>query len=78
LPYHERANPAPLGGPSNTVEGFRNLIRWRTGSEGSITHLKHRYSWARSGVAGRDRTAAWCGLGVFAHNLVKISALATR
>jgi IS5 family transposase len=56
--------------------GFRSLVKWRTGSEGRISHLKHRYGWARSGVAGRDRTAAWCGQGVFAHNLVKITALA--
>jgi transposase, IS5 family len=56
--------------------GFRRLVKWRTGSEGRISHLKHRYGWDRSGVAGRDRTAAWCGQGVFAHNLVKITALA--
>jgi IS5 family transposase len=55
---------------------FRSLIKWRTGCEGRISHLKHRYGWARSGVAGRDRTAAWCGHGVFAHNLVKVTALA--
>ena len=58
--------------------GFRRLVKWRTGSEGRISHLKHRYGWARSGVAGHDRTAAWCGQGVFAHNLVKITALAAR
>jgi IS5 family transposase len=46
--------------------GFRDLIKWRTGCEGRISHLKHRYDWARSAVAGRDRTAAWCGYGVFA------------
>jgi len=55
--------------------GFRDLIKWRTGCEGRISHLKHRYGWARSGVAGRDRTAAWCGQGVFVHNLAKITAL---
>jgi len=25
---------------------------------------------------GRERTAIWCGQGIFAHNLVKITALA--
>jgi transposase, IS5 family len=55
---------------------FRTLVKWRTGCEGRISHLKHRYGWARSGVAGRDRTAAWCGYGVLAHNLTKITALA--
>ncbi len=58
--------------------GFRNLIKWRTGSEGRISHLKHRYGWAHSAVAGRERTATWCGHGVFAHNLVKITALDAR
>jgi transposase, IS5 family len=66
------------GAARRTVEqsrGFRDLVKWRTGSEGRISHLKHRYGWARSGVAGRDRTAAWCGHGVLAHNLVKITTL---
>ena len=55
---------------------FRRLVKWRTGSEGRISHLKHRYGWARSGMDGRDRTAIWCGQGVLAHNLVKITRLA--
>ena len=55
---------------------FRKLVKWRTGSEGRISHLKHRYQWDRSRVDGRGRTATWCGHGVFAHNLVKITALA--
>jgi IS5 family transposase len=54
--------------------GFRELVKWRTGCEGRISHLKHRYGWARSG-AGRERTATWCGHGVLAHNLVKIATL---
>jgi IS5 family transposase len=67
------------GHARRAVEGrrqFRDLIKWRTGCEGRISHLKHRYGWARSGGAGRDRTATWCGHGVLAHNLVKITALA--
>jgi IS5 family transposase len=55
---------------------FRDLVKWRTGCEGRISHLKHRYGWARTlndGIAG---AAIWCGHGVFAHNLVKITALA--
>ena len=55
---------------------FRSPVKWRTGCEGRISHLKHRYGWARSGVAGRDRTVAWCGYGVLAHNLTKITVLA--
>jgi transposase, IS5 family len=56
--------------------GFRDLIKWRTGCEGRISHLKHRYGWDRTGLAGRGGAATWCGHGVLAHNLVKISAMA--
>jgi IS5 family transposase len=56
--------------------GFRKLIKWRTGSEGRISHLKHGYGWQRSHRDGRERTATWCGHGVLAHNLVKITRLA--
>jgi hypothetical protein len=31
---------------------------------------------ARTLTDGRTRTATWCGHGIFAHNLVKITALA--
>jgi hypothetical protein len=31
---------------------------------------------SRSRVSGRSYTAAWCGLAVLAHNLVKITTLA--
>jgi IS5 family transposase len=55
--------------------GFRKLIKWRTGSEGRISHLKHRYGWDRSRLAGRGRAATWCGHGIFTHNLVKITTL---
>ena len=39
--------------------------------------MEFRRAWAgpRSAVAGRDHTAAWCGHGVLAHYLVKITAL---
>jgi transposase, IS5 family len=57
--------------------GFRELIKWRTGCEGRISHLKRRYGWNRSLVDGRDRTAIWCGYGVLAHNLVKVAQMAT-
>jgi transposase, IS5 family len=55
---------------------FRDLVKWRTGCEGRISHLKHRYGWARTLTDGRKGTAIWCGHGIFAHNLVKITALA--
>ena len=56
---------------------FRRLVKWRTGCKGRISYLKHRYCWARTRLDGHDGASIWCGHGVFAHNLVKISALAS-
>jgi IS5 family transposase len=55
--------------------GFRRLVKWRTGSEGRISYLKHRYGWDRTLLDGLDGAGTWCGLGVLAHNTVKIAAL---
>src|SRR5215218_5189002 len=54
---------------------FRRLVKWRTGSEGRISHLKHRYGWDRTLMDGIDGARIWCGHGVLAHNLVKVSGL---
>jgi IS5 family transposase len=56
--------------------GFRRLVKWRTGCEGRISYLKRGYGWDRTLLDGRNGAAIWCGHGVSAHNLVKISALA--
>ncbi|MFL6226475.1 MAG: ISNCY family transposase [Actinomycetes bacterium] len=57
------------------TRSFRRLVKWRTGSEGRISHLKHRYGWDRTLMDGIDGARIWCGQGVLAHNLVKISGL---
>ena len=57
--------------------GFRKLVKWRTGCEGRISYLKHRYGWNRTRLDSRTGAAIWCGHGVFAHNLVKIGILAS-
>jgi IS5 family transposase len=57
--------------------GFRKLVKWRTGCEGRISYLKHRYGWDRTRLDGRTGAAIWCGHGVFAHNLIKIGSLAS-
>jgi transposase, IS5 family len=57
------------------ARGFRRLVKWRTGCEGRISHLKHRFGWDRTLMDGIDGTRIWCGQGVLAHNLVKISGL---
>jgi IS5 family transposase len=54
---------------------FRRLVKWRTGSEGRISHLKHGSGWDRTLMDGIDGARIWCGHGVLAHNLVRISGL---
>ena len=54
---------------------FREKVKWRTGSEGRINHIKRSYGWNRTELVGITGARTWCGHGVFAHNLVKISAL---
>jgi IS5 family transposase len=56
--------------------GFRKLVKWRTGCEGRISYLKRGYGRDRTRLDGRHGAAIWCGHGVFAHNLIKIAALA--
>ena len=56
---------------------FRRTVKWRTGCEGRISTLKRGYGWDRTRLDRRQGAAIWCGHGVFTHNLVKISALAS-
>ena len=55
---------------------FREKVKWRTGSEGRINHIKRSYGWNRTELTGIGGARTWCGHGVFAHNLVKIGTLA--
>ncbi len=55
---------------------FREKVKWRTGSEGRINHIKRSYGWNRTELTGINGARTWCGHGVFAHNLVKIGSLA--
>jgi IS5 family transposase len=54
---------------------FRTLVKWRTGSEGRIAHLKRSWGWERTRLDGIDGTSTWCGWGVLAHNTTKIVVL---
>jgi IS5 family transposase len=56
---------------------FRDKVKWRTGSEGRINHIKRSYGWNRTELTTINGARTWCGHGVFAHNLVKLGALAT-
>jgi IS5 family transposase len=66
------------GQARRTVEsarGFRSLIKWRTGSEGRISHLKHNFGFDRTMLGGIGGAETWCGWGLLAHNSAKIAAL---
>jgi IS5 family transposase len=75
IPRQGKISPARKA--TEHSRSFRKLVKWRTGSEGRISYLKHTYGWDRSHLDTRQGAAIWCGHGVFAHNLVKIGALAT-
>ena len=56
---------------------FRRTVKWRTGSEGRISTLKRQYGWDRTRLDGTEGARTWAGYGILAHNLVKISTLAS-
>jgi IS5 family transposase len=74
IPRMSRAGPARQ--EFERRRAFRDKIKWRTGSEGRINHLKRSYGWNRTHLTGLQGARTWCGHGVFAHNLVKIGTLA--
>jgi IS5 family transposase len=71
-----RSKPSAARREFEHRRAFRDKIKWRTGSEGRINHLKRSYGWNRTEFTGIEGARTWCGHGVFAHNLVKISTLA--
>jgi len=70
------SNPGAARRQFEHRRAFRDKIKWRTGSEGRINHLKRSYGWNRTHLTGLNGARIWCGHGVFAHNLVKLSDLA--
>ena len=56
---------------------FRELVKWRTGSEGRIATLKRQYGWDRARLNGIQGAHTWCGWGILAHNSIKIARLTT-
>jgi IS5 family transposase len=71
-----KGRPGPARQAHERQPGFRRLVKWRTGCEGRISHLKHRYQLDRTRLDGLTGARIWCGYGVLAHNLTKITALA--
>ena len=56
---------------------FVDAVKWRTGSEGRISHLKRDWHWRRTRLRSHTGARTWCAHGVFAHNIVKIVQLQT-
>ena len=71
-----KGKPAQARRVEEHRKAFRCIVKWRTGSEGRISHLKRSYGWDRTRIDGTEGTRIWTGHGILAHNLVKISALA--
>ena len=57
------------------ADDFVEAVKWRTGSEGRISHLKRDWAWRRTRLRGHPGARIWCAHGVFAHNLVKLIQL---
>jgi IS5 family transposase len=56
-------------------ESFRDLVKWRTGSEGRISYFKRSWGFERTLFDGMTGVKTWCGWGVLAHNAAKIARM---
>jgi IS5 family transposase len=72
-----RGRPSKARQAQERQPAFRRHVKWRTGCEGRISHLKRGYGWDRTMIDTTEGSRIWTGHGVLAHNLVKISALAS-
>lgn len=70
-----RGRPGAARQAEQRRPGFVRLVKWRTGCEGRISHLKHGYGWNRTMLDGLAGAGVWCGYAVLAHNSVKIAGL---
>jgi transposase, IS5 family len=70
-----RGRPGPQRQQIEQAPRFRKLVKWRTGSEGRIAHLKRSWGWERTMLDGIDGARTWCGWGVLAHNTTKVAVL---
>jgi transposase, IS5 family len=71
-----KSKPAAARREFEHRRAFRDKVKWRTGSEGRINHMKRSYGWDRTELTSINGARTWCGHGVLAHNLVKIATLA--
>jgi IS5 family transposase len=70
-----KGRPGAARQKTQRTKGFVKLVKWRTGSEARISHLKRDYGWSRTRIDSVAGAQTWCGWGVLAHNATKISAL---
>jgi len=56
-----KGRPGPARQRHEHRPAFRKLVKWRTGAEGRISHLKNRYSWDRGRLDGLTGARTWCG-----------------
>ena len=61
--------------PGREPTRLQRMVRWRTGCEGRISCAKRDFGLSRTRIDGLAGARTWCGHGIFAHNLVKISGL---
>ena len=71
-----RGRPSKARQAQERQRAFRRQVKWRTGCEGRISHLKRSYGWDRTMIDTTEGARIWTGHGVLTHNLIKISALA--
>jgi IS5 family transposase len=71
-----KARPSAARREFEHRKAFRDKVKWRTGAEGRINHIKRSYGWDRTEFTSIAGARTWCGHGVFAHNLVKLGTLA--
>jgi len=57
------------------ADAFVEMVKWRTGCEGRISHLKRDWAWRRTCLRNHAGVRIWCGHGVFGHNLLKLTEL---
>ena len=57
------------------TDAFVDMVKWRTGCEGRISHLKRDWAWRRTRLRGHAGVRIWCGHGVFGHNILKLTEL---
>ena len=71
-----KGRPGKARQASNDNARSDKHVKWRTGCEGRISHLKRSYGWDRTMIDTTEGARIWTGHGVLAHNLTKIAILA--